>query len=96
MSGVVQEETWANDPNAFVAQEDDDTQAYSVRVAGFDLFAVWFTSRFLVLVLRQYLTQCLIDREPAQTAAAFQATAQEVVGTSRQGREEGTTHWLVP
>ncbi|KAF7307222.1 ARM repeat-containing protein [Mycena indigotica] len=33
------EETWATNPNAFVAQEDDETQAYSVRVAGFDLLS---------------------------------------------------------
>ncbi|KAJ7610789.1 armadillo-type protein [Roridomyces roridus] len=33
------EENWANNPNAFVAQEDDDTQPYSVRIAGFDLLA---------------------------------------------------------
>ncbi|KAF7337532.1 ARM repeat-containing protein [Mycena sanguinolenta] len=33
------EETWATNPNAFVAQEEDETQQYSVRVAGFDLLA---------------------------------------------------------
>ncbi|KAJ2917840.1 hypothetical protein MD484_g2556, partial [Candolleomyces efflorescens] len=33
------EETWANNPNAFIAQEDDETQQYSVRVAGFDLLS---------------------------------------------------------
>ncbi|KAJ3506346.1 hypothetical protein NLJ89_g6919 [Agrocybe chaxingu] len=32
-------ETWANNANAFVAQEEDETQAYSVRVAGFDLLS---------------------------------------------------------
>ncbi|KAF8079173.1 armadillo-type protein [Lyophyllum atratum] len=30
------EETWAVNANAFVAQEEDETQSYSVRVAGFD------------------------------------------------------------
>ncbi|KZP10073.1 ARM repeat-containing protein, partial [Athelia psychrophila] len=34
------EETWAVNANAFVAQEEDETQAYSVRVAGFDLLGV--------------------------------------------------------
>ncbi|KAF8215831.1 ARM repeat-containing protein [Mycena galopus ATCC 62051] len=33
------EEMWATNPNAFVAQEEDETQPYSVRVAGFDLLA---------------------------------------------------------
>lgn len=32
-----QEETWATNANAFVAQEDDETLSYSVRIAGFDL-----------------------------------------------------------
>ncbi|KDR85511.1 hypothetical protein GALMADRAFT_52743 [Galerina marginata CBS 339.88] len=32
-------DTWANNANDFVAQEEDETQAYSVRVAGFDLLA---------------------------------------------------------
>ncbi|CAA7265862.1 unnamed protein product [Cyclocybe aegerita] len=32
-------ETWASNANAFVAQEEDETQAYSVRVAGFDLLS---------------------------------------------------------
>ncbi|KIM88892.1 hypothetical protein PILCRDRAFT_244255 [Piloderma croceum F 1598] len=31
------EDTWATNANAFVAQEDDETQSYSVRIAGFDL-----------------------------------------------------------
>ncbi|KAF5345146.1 hypothetical protein D9758_009691 [Tetrapyrgos nigripes] len=31
------EEEWANNANAFVAQEDDDAASYSVRVAGLDL-----------------------------------------------------------
>ncbi|KDQ62857.1 hypothetical protein JAAARDRAFT_146629 [Jaapia argillacea MUCL 33604] len=33
------EDDWATNANTFVAQEDDDTQSYSVRVAGFDLLA---------------------------------------------------------
>ncbi|KAI0066668.1 ARM repeat-containing protein [Artomyces pyxidatus] len=33
------EEEWATDANLFVSQEDDETQAYSVRVAVFDLLA---------------------------------------------------------
>ncbi|TFK42052.1 armadillo-type protein [Crucibulum laeve] len=31
------EETWTNNANAFIQQEEDETQTYSVRVAGFDL-----------------------------------------------------------
>ncbi len=35
-----QEEEWAADANVFISQEDDDTQAYSIRAAVFDLFSV--------------------------------------------------------
>ncbi|KAI5824132.1 ARM repeat-containing protein [Schizophyllum commune Tattone D] len=34
------EDTWASNVNAFIAQEDDETQEYSVRVAGFDILGV--------------------------------------------------------
>ncbi|KAL1950948.1 hypothetical protein VTO73DRAFT_97 [Trametes versicolor] len=34
------EDEWASNANAFVAQESDDTLSYSVRMAGFDLLAV--------------------------------------------------------
>ncbi|KIY73361.1 ARM repeat-containing protein [Cylindrobasidium torrendii FP15055 ss-10] len=36
---VEDEESWAENANSFVAQEDDETQDYSVRIAGFDLLA---------------------------------------------------------
>src|SRR5712691_4758626 len=36
----VQEEEWAADANIFISQEEDDTQAYSVRVAIFELLSV--------------------------------------------------------
>ncbi|PPQ99515.1 hypothetical protein CVT24_005305 [Panaeolus cyanescens] len=32
-------ETWEQNANAFISQEDDETQTYSVRVAGFDLLS---------------------------------------------------------
>lgn len=41
------EETWASNANVFVAQEDDVTQSYSVRVAGFDLLSVGMLSSSL-------------------------------------------------
>ncbi len=36
----LQETEWAHDPNAFVAQESEESTSYSVRVAGFDLIDV--------------------------------------------------------
>jgi hypothetical protein len=35
-----QEDKWAKDANVFVAQEEDEAQDYSVRIASFDLLAV--------------------------------------------------------
>ncbi|TEB38615.1 ARM repeat-containing protein [Coprinellus micaceus] len=37
LAQMTDEDTWTNNANAFIAQEDDETQQYSVRVAGFDL-----------------------------------------------------------
>lgn len=34
------EENWASDPNAFVADEDDETDLYSLRIAGHDFISV--------------------------------------------------------
>lgn len=49
-----QVDTWANNANAFVAQEEDETQAYSVRVAGFDLLSVSLLSRPNMIVYSSY------------------------------------------
>ena len=43
-----QEESWATDANAFVAQEDDETLSYSVRIAGFDLLGASLHHRSLM------------------------------------------------
>ncbi|EAU92368.2 hypothetical protein CC1G_00587 [Coprinopsis cinerea okayama7 len=56
------EETWANNANAFVAQEDDETFQYGVRVAGFDLLSVLIdreavnTTKTFQTVLHQVVT----------------------------------------
>lgn len=34
-----EEEEWANDPNAFVMEEDDETDLYSLRIAGHDFIS---------------------------------------------------------
>jgi hypothetical protein len=39
-----QAEVWENDPNAFVADEDDEAEAYSLRTAAFDLLGVSLVS----------------------------------------------------
>ncbi|KAH6916745.1 armadillo-type protein [Coprinopsis sp. MPI-PUGE-AT-0042] len=56
------EEIWANNANAFVAQEDDETLQYGVRVAGFDLLSVLIdreaikTTKTFQSVLQQIVT----------------------------------------
>lgn len=35
-----QEDNWINDPNAFVADEDDEMDTYSLRIAGHDFISV--------------------------------------------------------
>ena len=40
MMTTEEEDEWANDPNAFVMEEDDETDLYSIRVAGHDFISV--------------------------------------------------------
>ena len=40
MMTTEEEEEWANDPNAFVMEEDDETDLYSLRIAGHDFISV--------------------------------------------------------
>lgn len=39
-----QEESWASDPNAFVADEDDEMSSYNVRSAAIDMAIVCSSS----------------------------------------------------
>ncbi|KAG6896763.1 hypothetical protein C0992_006277, partial [Termitomyces sp. T32_za158] len=63
------EETWANNANAFVQQEDDTTQPYSVRVAGFDLLSSLMdrtqaeTTRVFQLIVGQVIQSSHHQRE---------------------------------
>lgn len=51
---IIKVETWTNNANDFVAQEEDETQAYSVRVAGFDLLAVGNLVIWLILFYNDF------------------------------------------
>lgn len=57
------EDNWANDANAFIADEEDETLAYSLRIAGADLLAT------LIDDFPNYTLRCL--------AKAFRAQTQE-------------------
>ena len=87
----MQEETWANNANAFVQQEDDAT-SYSVRVAGFDFLGV---DSFLFFFTRYALTQIqfLADRNSQQTTRVFQLVVRQVIQSSQQQREAGRQDW---
>lgn len=90
-----QEATWAENANAFVAQEEDETQSYSVRVAGFDLLGVGILipSFLTSLITAATLFQCLIDRAPAQITRTFQTATEQVIQTSFHVREAGQQNW---
>lgn len=90
-----QEATWAENANAFVAQEEDETQSYSVRVAGFDLLGVGILVLFFLpsLITAATLIQCLIDRAPAQITRTFQTATERVIQTSHHAREAGQQNW---
>lgn len=58
---------WANNPNAFIAQEDDESQEYSLRVAGLDLLSVWsFTCilRHMLIPTSEFVRQTLYVFNP--------------------------------
>ncbi|KAG6841729.1 hypothetical protein C0991_007615 [Blastosporella zonata] len=63
------EETWANNANVFVAQEDDETEAYSARVAGFDFLGCLvdrspaITARSLQLVVQHVVQSSQQQRD---------------------------------
>lgn len=40
LTDLTQEDTWATNANAFVAQEEDEAETYGIRVAGFGLLSV--------------------------------------------------------
>ncbi|KAI0756104.1 ARM repeat-containing protein [Daedaleopsis nitida] len=63
------EEEWANNANAFVAQESDDTLSYSVRMAGFDLLAVLIerTAVAAISTLQTTIHRVVIESEQART-----------------------------
>ncbi|CAL1694900.1 unnamed protein product [Somion occarium] len=88
------EEQWANDPNAFVAQDSDETLQYSTRVAGFDLLSVLIehspavTVSAMNAVTRQIVQESSNNRaarhddwwRPLEAAlAALGATAESVL-----------------
>ncbi|KAG8742538.1 hypothetical protein FRC10_001305 [Ceratobasidium sp. 414] len=57
------EENWSSNPNTFVAEEDDETELFSLRIAGFDL-VMHFLDRIAVPTLRalQSVTQSAVQQ----------------------------------
>lgn len=57
------EENWSNNPNAFVAEEDDETELFSLRIAGFDL-VMHFLDRIAVPTLQalQVVTHAAVQQ----------------------------------
>ncbi|KAH7338870.1 ARM repeat-containing protein [Rhizoctonia solani] len=65
------EENWTNNPNAFVADEDDETGLFSLRIAGFDL-VMHFLDRIAVPTLQalQAVTQNAIQQIQSSSRTA--------------------------
>lgn len=92
----LQVETWASNANIFVAQEDDDTQPYSVRVAGFDLLDVSIANLFRRTCRLTFLfLQSLLERNPASVSGAFQDHLSSIAQSAQQARESGKADWYV-
>ncbi|KAL7284955.1 hypothetical protein ACG7TL_000044 [Trametes sanguinea] len=100
------EEEWANNANAFVAQESDDTLSYSVRMAGFDLLAV-LVERTPVASVANFQTtiqRVIVESEQARNAgsqdwwraleaslAAVGSQAEDVLDVIDDERDSGRT-----
>ncbi|KAI0721417.1 ARM repeat-containing protein [Cerioporus squamosus] len=98
------EEEWANNANAFVAQESDDTLSYSVRMAGFDLLSVLLdrTTVATVSTFQSTIRRVVIESEQARNAgsqdwwraleaalAAIGSQAEDVLDAIDDERESG-------
>ncbi|PIL31196.1 hypothetical protein GSI_05894 [Ganoderma sinense ZZ0214-1] len=68
------EEEWADNANAFVAQESDDSFSYSVRVAGFDLLGV-LLERSTIATIKAF--QVTIERVIAQSQQQRESGSQD-------------------
>ncbi|KAI8980578.1 ARM repeat-containing protein [Trametes punicea] len=98
------EEEWANNANAFVAQESDDTLSYSVRMAGFDLLAVLVERAPVASVstFRITIQRVIVESEQARNAgtqdwwraleaslAAIGSQAEDVLDVIDDERDSG-------
>lgn len=94
LTELTQADTWATNANAFVAQEEDETETYGVRVAGFGLLNVRDH-------LRLYCTdtivniQTILGRSPAEVCVTFQDGLQQIIGSCQTTRETGVPSWQV-
>ncbi|KAG6849551.1 hypothetical protein H0H93_007499 [Arthromyces matolae] len=88
------EEVWANNANAFVAQQDDETQSYSIRVAGFDLLGV--NHSFQGQAHQLTYPQALLDHTRVKTVKSFQVVLHQVVQNAQHQREAGQEDWWRP
>ncbi|RPD64798.1 ARM repeat-containing protein [Lentinus tigrinus ALCF2SS1-6] len=66
------EEEWANNANAFVAQESDETLSYSVRMAGFDLLTVLLDRSTVATVssFQSTIHRVVVESEQARNAGS--------------------------
>ncbi|OJT08019.1 Importin-9 [Trametes pubescens] len=98
------EDEWANNANAFVAQESDDTLSYSVRMAGFDLLAVLVERAPVpaVTTFQSTIHRVVLESEQARNAgsqdwwraleaslAAIGSQAEDVLDVIDDERESG-------
>ena len=94
LTDIAQEDTWATNANAFVAQEEDETETYGVRVAGFGLLNVrdhlFIRSAEAIICI-----QTILGRSPSEVCVAFQDILQQIIGSCQATREAGVPSWQV-
>ncbi|EJD54369.1 ARM repeat-containing protein [Auricularia subglabra TFB-10046 SS5] len=71
---------WEDNPNSFVAEDDDVVNADNLRAASFELISAC-------------LPLHLIEKAPVPTLAALQTTATSIVADSDAQKQQGNTIW---
>lgn len=93
-----QEECWATDPNAFIADEDDEMASFNPRLAAIDfvivspdLRAAWLGDQKLM----SHLNQALVDTFESKALAALWSAFQRLAAEADAARAASEEDWCV-
>lgn len=93
---VKQEESWTSDPNAFIADKDDEMVSYNVRGSAIDFVTVSFRCRPLQLLFLTFReAQSLVDTFELKTLGAMWSAFERMAGDCDAARSRSDEDWFV-